>query len=244
MMSMRNFTLSLVLLSTAGLWQSAHAFNRLTDVTSLEWQSWPRMCQGKSHHGIPIPKGLKAAPKTAEEGALMWAVGGWHYCVGWLKVQRVQTGHPSSIKGDLLRDALKDIEYSYSKIDKKEPWAAEMATTKARALRLGKQHDAALKVLNDIKPLHPTYGPMYLGYSAIYFEQKDYAKAAEILREGNKATGDKIAAIQYFLGLSLFKSGQIDEARIYEAKARENRYPMRFLTRKLAEHDRKLAAAK
>jgi len=217
---------------------SALALSRIQP-TAIEWDSWPRLCKAAGHTNVEPPLGRSRPTISKQERALIWKVGGWHYCMGYLKVQRLELMTVTLNRKDLLRQALGDILYSFKRIAKTEPWAAEMAVTYARALRLADKNDQAIEVLDEIKPLHPKYGPIYTAYTALYFDNEEYDKAVAVLEEGNRATGDSLGELQYFLGLAYFKSGNIEQARVYEQKARENEYPLRFLTRKLAEYDAK-----
>jgi predicted Zn-dependent protease len=159
-----------------------------------------------------------------------------------VRLFRVETGGPRiSSHGDELALAMDDMRFSYDKINKKDPWAAEMAVAIARVLRLQHKPKDALELLDKTRKLHPEYPPLYTAYTAILFDEKDYAEAAKILAEGNQATGDKIGEIQYFLGIALFRSGDIEGARRFEAKAREAKYPLHRLTKLLADHDKKHA---
>ena len=91
---------------------------------------------------------------------------------------------------------------------------------------------------------HPRYAPIYTAYAAVYFDRKQYNPAIKVLEQGVKATDGKNGELHYFLGLAYFNAGRIHKAREHEKLARENNYPFRALTRKLAEHDAKTAHPK
>ncbi len=74
-------------------------------------------------------------------------------------------------------------------------------------------------------------------YSAVYFDSKDYESAIKALEAGNQAAGGSVGELLYFLGQAHFKAGNIEKARGYANKARTKGYPLRYLSRKLAEHD-------
>jgi tetratricopeptide (TPR) repeat protein len=175
---------------------------------------------------------------------VMWSVGGWHYCTGLIKLMRAERTWDPETRQATLKGAMGDILYSYEKISLKEPLAAEISVAYARALRLAKQPEKALQVLDKVRPLHPRYVPLYVAYTVLFFDAQDYAAAVATLEEGNRQTGDRIGELQYYLGLAYFKSGQIEQAREYEAKARQNRYPLHGLARLLSEHDAKQTSHK
>jgi tetratricopeptide (TPR) repeat protein len=208
--------------------------------TALEWAALPDICKNKDFADFIPPKGQSYSSLTEQQRDLKWAVGGWHYCTGLVHLSRAELWTDRGARRERrIADAETNINYSFSKIDKRLPWAAEMAVAMARVKRLEHKPDEALAILDATRKLHPAYAPLYLAYAVILFDKKDYEKAAEILAEGNKATGDKIGELQYFLGIALFRSGDIDGAREFEAKAKQAKYPLHRLSQLLAEHDKK-----
>lgn len=239
-----------LLLSLLGTLPAAAAANKLDlgpklTLTRLEWRALPRMCRvphGPTGYGVPL--GEQAVHLSKDAKALRWKVGGWHYCNGLVLLNRARMAINPQDKKVFMDEAYKWMLYSYQRIDLKQPWAAEMSLNMARVLLMQGKPEAAIKILDKARPLHPHYAPIYLGYAAILFKTKDYAKAARILAAGNKATGDRNGELQYFLGLAMFHTGNIQAAKRYAAKARANHYLMQYLPRQLAKYDRERAAGK
>lgn len=219
----------------------ATAYHRIKPSVA-EWESWPDHCKGASHTFVRPPEGHSAPTLSKHEREIISKFGAWHYCHGYIMVQRLEANTHPSRREEYLRFSLEEIRFSLERAyPRTEPLAAAIAVTYARALRQAKKPKQALKLLDTYRKLHPSYPPLYTAYIALLFDNKQYADAIKILEEGNKATGDKVGQLQYFLGLAYFKEGQIEQARIYEQKARENKFWARALTRKLAAYDAKMA---
>jgi len=234
-----------LLILTSLLTGTSHAFSRVQP-TAIEWDLLPDWCRSAGHtagddRSWKRPQGAQTSARklSPAEGKLLWGIGGWHYCTGHIKVMRLESRPQRPDRDSLLKQAFGDINYSLSKISPEEPWAAQMAVTLARAFRVAREPEKALQVLDKYRPLHPRYAQLYLAYTVVYFDQKDYHSAVEVLEEGNRNTGDRIGELQYYLGLAHFRAGNIEQARLYADKARNNRYPFKALARKLAEYDAK-----
>jgi len=173
----------------------------------------------------------------------VFKLGLWHLCAAHIWVRRSELEINPVKRKTMAKKAFGDINYVKRQIGPDHVIAPLTYRTLARAYRQFGERDKALKELDSVRKHHPSDPNLYSVYTAIYFDEKDYPKAIEILEQGNQATGDKIGELQYFLGLAYFYTDQIDKARIYEEKARQNKYPFRALTRKLAEHDAKKASS-
>jgi len=208
--------------------------------TLVEWDSWPDYCKSAKYLFINTPQGRSKPKLTKKQTDLSGKHGIWHFCHSYIMVQRLELNTHPSQREKYLRQADEGIQYVLrQKPDLKEPMIADVVITHARLLRQQKEPEKALKLLDKLRSLHPTYLPIYSAYTALYFDKKTYAPLIALLEEGNKATENKVAEIQYYLGLAYLKAGDIENARIYEKKAREGGYPFRYLTRKLAEYDAK-----
>ena len=214
----------------AGFSPACWAWKKVTP-TQVEYNAWPDVCKSSQFLAIP-PDNIR--PKISEhDHKVLWASGGWHYCTGLLKVRRAELMPPTPEFRDYVEDALKDINVSFVKIDKQEPWSAEMAVTAARAHRLLKETDEAEKFLKFARSQHPSYAPAYTASAMLSFDAKDYQAAIAILQEGINSSGDS-GELHYFLGLAYFYDGNIEEAKKYAESARSLGYPLTGLARKIS----------
>lgn len=222
--------------------QPALAYNRV-EITLPEWDSWPRYCQlaGASNaeaRGIRAPSGRVAPRPTGSEERRIWQVGIWHYCTGLIKIQRAELGIYPVDPADFVKDAMKDLMYSYERISKSDPWASEMAVTVARGYRLQGNLEKASEHLEIARRLRPDYSKTYAVMSMLHFDRKDYDQAVEVLEEGNEATGGTSPELHYFLGLAYFKAHRYEEAKKQARIAEGLGYPLSGLKRMIQDHDR------
>lgn len=225
--------------SLVGFSSASWAWKKVTP-TSLEYDAWPDIC--KSNKFLTIPPD-KIRPKVSErEAEVMWSCGGWHYCTGLLKVRRAELMPPTQEFRAYVKDALKDINVSFDKIDKKEAWSAEMAVTAARAHRLLNETEEALEYLDFARSKHPTYSPAYTARAMLSFDKKEYKEAIDTLQEGLEAAGDS-GEIHYFLGLAYLYNGNLEEAIMHEQAARSLGYPLTGLRNKIVARERSDATA-
>jgi len=212
-----------------------HAFQRV-DITPGEYERWPYYCQAAPHTKVTPPAGFQRPHLSDEDKAVSSAIGIWHYCIGYIKIQRAELYRNSDRGKELLasmgRD-FADLRYSFDKIDKSHPWAAEMAITLARGYRLVGKSEQALALLQQARARLPDYPLVYSVISSIYFDQGDYPKAAEVLEEGNRQTGGENPELNYFLGLAYAYDGQLDKAKRQAEISRELGYPLSGLDNKI-----------
>jgi tetratricopeptide (TPR) repeat protein len=218
---------------------SAMAWKKVTP-TQLEYNAWPNMC--KSSQFLTIPPDAVRPRISEHEHKVLWASGGWHYCTGLLKVRRAELMPQTPDFRAYVEDALKDINVSFDKIDKKEPWSAEMAVTAARAHRLLNEPDEAERYLKFARSKHPSYAPGYTATAMLSFDRKDYAAAIEVLQAGMEGAGDS-GELHYFLGLAYFYQGDVDTAKQHAESARALGYPLTGLARKIARHEQSAVTA-
>jgi len=224
----------------------AHAWDIPKSISTIEWDAWPRICQGSQiiRGKTSMPRDRTPPRLTKQEHQWSKKFGIWHFCTGYIHLLRAEANPDQRARKRILNKwVFQDLNWVPKGIKPEHPLSPLVNTALARALRSVGQHEKAIEVLDKIRKHHPSDPNLYSVYTAIYFDEKDYPKAIEILEQGNQATGDKIGELQYFLGLAYFYTDQIDKARIYEEKARQNKYPFRALTRKLAEHDAKKASS-
>lgn len=223
----------------------ANAFNMIP-LTPMEWDSWPRICQGMTNWTVVPPEGRKRPKLSQKELDYIKGLGLWHYCQAYVRLQRLELKSVRNRRAE-IEFAVDDLMYVYNQLDPRQgrnarhPMFAPVGVAYARLMREAGKRNQALELLDTVKKYHPKYPPLYMVYTAFYFDRGQYKKAVEILEEGNRKTGDRIGEIQYFLGLAYFNTGEFEKARVFERKARESNYPFRALTRKLAAHDAKEA---
>lgn len=203
--------------------------------TALEYDSWPDICKGHMFT-MPAVPGQEVPKLSKEQTQRRWKVGGWHYCHGLLWVRRAELARGTPNAKRWAKYGVGEINYSLTRIDINDPWAAEMLVTRARALRVLNERDKAKEDILKALKHHADYAAAYLAMAQLYFDGKDYESALAVLKKGNAATDSKDAELQYFLGLAYFYVGNIEKAQEYEKKASAMGYRLRGLSRKIKRH--------
>jgi tetratricopeptide (TPR) repeat protein len=152
-------------------------------------------------------------------------------------VQRAELSIDPQEAEKLADSGLKDTGYSWTRMPRTEPWAAEIAVTRARAYRILGDRDKAQESLDIARSIRPSYPTIYTVMSLLHFDEEAYDKAIEVLQMGNEATGGRSAEINYFLGLSYLNADRLEEARKQADIARSLGYPLDGLARKIAERE-------
>tara|TARA_R110001583_G_scaffold154316_1_gene306001 strand:+ start:35388 stop:36125 length:738 start_codon:yes stop_codon:yes gene_type:complete len=210
----------------------AYAYSKV-EISEQEFDNWPGYCQAAPFTDVIKPPGRQRVYLTDKQRGLSGSIGIWHYCMGLIHVLRAErTMDPSGVDRGFA-----DLMYSYEKIPKYEPWAAEMAVTIARAYRIKRNYKKAKEYLETVLINRPDYVLTYSVLAMLYFDQEKYIDAITVLVEGNANTEGKSAELNYFLGLAYLYNGDIDAAKKQEAIARELGYPLQGLAQKIAEHE-------
>ncbi|MAT52327.1 MAG: hypothetical protein CMK32_14210 [Porticoccaceae bacterium] len=226
----------LLLTATFFLALTAHAYNfRATD---MEYMSSTEICKaaltGKTDNLELRQRYLLKRDHPWK--ALIWKVGGWHYCGGAIKVRRAKNMVKPHERESTLKDAISNTKYSYNRIDKSNPWAIDMAITMADAYKELGEWQKSIDVLDQISQYHTNNSKILTMYGMVYYDRKDFPKAMTRFEQASKAAGGSSAEIIYFMGLTAFKLGDIESAKRYAVKAKAMGYPLAGLWNMVNEH--------
>lgn len=204
--------------------------------TEVEYQSWSAECKaayGGSNSGRTYGFDKRAPDLGKAFSALNWRIGGWHYCGGVIKIRRAELSTNTREREKNFLEGIQNANYSYSRIDKTNLWAAEMATTIARGYRGLGDIEKAKDHLDEAIRYHPKYPGAYVLYAMLYFDAEDYAAAKEYLLKANDAARGLSSEINYFLGLASIELGELAEAKKFAAEAARLGYPLTGLQDKI-----------
>jgi tetratricopeptide (TPR) repeat protein len=213
--------------------------------TELEYMSWSRECQGiysitsparDSGYYLRIPaREREAWMELGEENG-----GAWHYCAGLIHIKRAEFAISSEEKEKELIAAKGAILFSYNRIEKDKPWAADMSVALARVYRKMGLREESEKVLKSILNYHPKHPGIYNEYGMYYFDAKEYQKSKEMFLKANEIAKGRSSEIIYFLGLVSLELGELDEALKYQNEASKLGYPLKGLLKKIEAAKKKL----
>lgn len=157
---------------------------------------------------------------------LVWKTGGWHYCQGKLKINHAKNEPNEYLRKQLYEDGIGNAKYTYNRIDKTNPWAAEIAATMAQGyLGLGKR-DIAITILDEALKQHPDNSRLLIEYGMLYYYEENYKDALSYFKKANHADDGRSSMTAYFIGLAYYRLGDIENAQIYSNKARDLGYPL------------------
>jgi tetratricopeptide (TPR) repeat protein len=180
--------------------------------------------QLKQQYGIEV---------SAEDEKVIHAVGGWHYCGGAIKIQRAKSTPEPKEKLSILKWAVKDILYSYRKMDLYHWWAPEMAASLAVAYSELEEDKKAEAVLAKISKYHPQHPRIEATRGVLAYDKQDYQMALEYFQKADQYADGKVAENIYFAGLAAYKLGEYELASEYAIRAKMLHYPLNGLTKLL-----------
>jgi len=215
----------LILLLTLSLLfvQNSLAF-RGSDLTELEWNSWPDYCKaGFATSGwrknTPYSKRVDsnwARKYNTTYSEINGIPGIHHFCVGMTFINRARA-NPK--KKQLLEYAISDIQYSFQRM---KPTALKYSTV---AAYLGKAYygignrNKAISIWENGIAFKPKSPESYLAYAEALLSEKKYNEALKLLLQFDQVKASPSAEAEYFLGHVYFKLGQYDKARLYADNA-------------------------
>ena len=217
---------------------TVHAFDFVP--TRGEFYAWPTHCKvvyARTPVGAPFESMITAAQDaeaTRVLGPELYGTGGvHHYCAGVAWFERARLESDEYQRRFMLSQAVNETEYTMSRLTPRDPLFAEVHAHMARILYENEQFDDALAILDKVIQNVPTSEIAYTVQGIIYYQQGDYERARDVLREGNDQLDGQSAEIHYNLGLVLLKLGQPQVAREHGKEAYRLGYPLPGLKRKL-----------
>lgn len=240
---LKHVSIFVFLCLTAGWYENALAFKKV-EPTPFEYDTWPTYCQ--AHAADTIPDGRKRPVFGKEDVLILKGIGIWHYCNGLINLNRAEVQADKRTQFFIFNDeAWRDLVWSWNKrsfmfdkLGRSHPLVIKMMVDIARGHRLRGEKEKAKKLLMTAIASDPRYPSAYSVMGIMYFDDKDYEKAVEVLNRGDEATKGESAEINYFLGLAYLNLGDIASAKKHEKIARSLGYPLSGLANKIAQYER------
>ena len=217
---------------------TAHASTTLSE---MEWLGWPDFCKagylasdwsrGSPFQGRMPPSQVSQIRRTHDSAVGIPGV--HHFCVGMLYTNRAKTMTRGSKRDETLRNAISEIEYSFSRAAPSAPMYSLITAYYGTALyRQGKRQEANAMWDKGIQA-KPKARESYLAKAEILIAEKKHREALDVLLQYEKAKETDYADAEYFLGHVYFELKQYDKAREHADKAYKLGYPFPGLRRKL-----------
>ena len=220
-----------ILLTGANIAQALYEVNP----TELEFLSSSLICKytlASRYTDLAVSKQYKNTPSSSYFDVI-GDVGGWHYCGGAIILNRARVATDKEEKLKLLERAIKDITYSYKKIDKAHPWAVDMAISLAKAYQELEEDNEGVKVLSDLSEYHPKDVQLIKALGLIHYYNSDYENALKSFKQADELTSKTSGEIAYFLGLTVYKMADYPAATFFADRAQQQGYPFQGLRKLL-----------
>ncbi|NIB43122.1 hypothetical protein HBA55_26175 [Pseudomaricurvus alkylphenolicus] len=221
----------MILLSSITI--SAHAY-KFTP-TSMEYMASTPMCRAALSSRVEDPAVRRgyAVNLPEEDMHVIALVGGWHYCGGAIRILRAKSTPELEKKRSLMEKAIRDIQYSFSKMDPSHWWTVEMVSSLAIALsELGK-YGGASEVLDSIAVFHPHHHRIAATRGMLAYSSGEFQSALEYFQQADEFAKGKVAENVYFAGLAAYKLGNYELASSYASRAKSLNYPLDGLAKLL-----------
>jgi tetratricopeptide (TPR) repeat protein len=167
------------------------------DISKPEIEKWKRIIGGSDYHHLH------------------------HYCAGviWLhRSYRVDTKKQS--KKFILKNAIGEITYTFSKIDSSSKLFIVMSSKLAEAYEAAGESAKAATVIGTLLAKRPKESAAYIAAAKHYKRKGDLDSAVQILEDGEKNV-KKPAKIHYQLAKMYLKKEDYEQARKYARMAKE-----------------------
>lgn len=229
-----------VLALCAGASISLSAYGSTTP-TEMEWLGWPDFCKagylasdwsrGSPFQGRMPPAQVSQIRRMHDSAVGIPGV--HHFCVGMLYTNRAKNMASGSKRNETLRNAVSEIEYSFSRAAPSASMYSLITAYYGTALyRQGKRQEANAMWDKGMQA-KPKARESYLAKAEILIAEKKNREALDVLLKYEKAKEADYADAEYFLGHVYFELKQYDKAREHADKAYKLGYPFPGLRKKL-----------
>lgn len=156
-----------------------------------------------------------------------------HFCVGMVELNRASGTTDRKKRSNHLNRSLKEIAYSYDRIDSGAPRYSLVAAYYGKALFLSGNKDAAVSIWTSGIQNRPSAAESYLAMAEALLSEDKNKEALDILLRYDEVNQNTSAEVEYFLGHTYFELGRYEEARKHADKAYALGYPLPGLRNKL-----------
>jgi len=219
---------------------ASYAFAYNFTPTKQEFNAWSVRCQ-KLYLSTGVGRrsefrGRYSSAKVEQERLLsnLRHGGGWHYCTSIIYIKRAKLETVNEdVRNYNLKKAMNEINYTVSRINKRDPWYAEIGVTLGNLFKALGLYEKSAIAYNEVIESFPTYHQAYLGQSLLYRKMGNTNKAIAILENLGNENITKSVEVSYFLGIYYVEEANIEKANYYANIAYSLGYPLPGLKIKL-----------
>lgn len=213
------------------------------DLTEFEWATLPDYCKAAllgsdwaqfvpSRHKVPR-SWVDEMLKTYNER--IGIPGAHHFCVGMVYISRARGGIGLSQEKSvgLMKQAADEINYSYSRTEKRAPLYSVVTAYYGVALYHSGNRERAFDIWKEGIATQPARPESYVAMAEALRSERKMKEALELLLRFDKAKKQPSAEAEYFLGHTYFDLELYDDAKRHADKAYQLGYPLPGLRNKL-----------
>ena len=219
----------------------SYAGGEASDITALEWASWPDFCKAAiaaSAWSINTPHTKSVDPKwvrkfRATHNERVGIRGAHHFCLGMVYINRALGEVDAKRRIKMMERSINEIQYSFSRMSSDAPRYSIVTAYLGKAYYGSQQRGRAFSTWKDGVAMKPASPESYLAYAEALFAEEKYDEALTLLMQFDKFKTDHHPEVEYFLGHIYFKLGRYDAARDHADKAYALGYNLPGLHNKL-----------
>ncbi len=210
------------------------------DISESEWNTWPPYCKAgflASEWSSESPFIGRMSPaqfrSIRSANASIGIPGLHHFCVGMVYINRAKNQGSTPKGRETLRNAVREIQYSFARIDTKAPKYSLVTAYYGTALYRQGKHQEAVDMWSRGINAKPASRESYLAMAEALLAEKKAKEALEVLLRYEKAKEDDAADAEAFLAHTYIQLGEYGKAREHTDKAYRLGYPLPGLRNKL-----------
>jgi len=202
--------------------------------TEAEWIAWPSYCKagflasdwsrGSPYHGR-MPEGQVRSLRQNHD-VTVGIPGVHHFCIGMIYTNRAKNMSAGPKLIETLRNAINEIEYSYSRMSPAAPKFSLVTAYYGTALYRSGKRQQAFDMWNKGIETKPDSRESYLAMAEILLSEKNPKEALEVLNRYESAKTGEAADVEAFLAFTYIELGMNDKAKEHADNAYQLGYPL------------------
>lgn len=217
------------------LTRQADAYWTGQDLTEAEWKAWPQSCKigflaAGWDHG---PFEGRISKYQLEEFAKVNKIPGiHHFCIGRVAMNRSISKLPDEAK-KLMKTAASEMNYSYSRIDAKNPKFSFVSAYYGKAIYGTGNRPKAFDIWRTAIREQPTAYESYIQMSQTLISEKLFDEALNVILEFDRVKKQPLPYVEYLLGYLYYKMEKYDDALKHLEQAKKLGYRKDTLRKKV-----------
>lgn len=212
-----------------------------TSISEAEWITWPEFCQA-GYLASEWSAGSTFKSKMSDSkvrsirdnhNVSVGIPGVHHFCVGMVYINRAKVANSAQKRGELLRNSINEIEYSFSRMNPVAPRFSLVTAYYGKALYLSGKRQLAFDMWTRGITAKPESRESYLMMAEALLKERKPKEALDILLRYDSSKTADAADAEAFLAQTYIELGMLDKAKKHADAAYNLGYPFPGLRNKL-----------